>query len=434
MRAGGPRARGRGARRSQRHGRPLRCGRRDDGDRRRARRCAGADQCDDLRAGPRADRRARCVLRRRALSRGTDVRGRPRARDPRDPARAAARRTRRARRLGPARSQPVARGRLRRRQRPDRCAGAAARRSGAVLARGCRRAGRPALRCRPGGRGGERAARAPAGRVLRRVVGADDRARRARWRRSSRRCPRRRRRGSASAHRRRRAPTRRRAASSSPASRFSHQGASSGYSTARGDVPTHQHEDRSGRRGGGARAGRARRGKAAARRAAGRGGHDVRRAADVEGPGARGDALRGPARGAQGPSQAQPEGVDGPQGVTVDAVPLHGTAVPSHAVRPRTLGDDHHARRRTRRRRCSGRRRLRRQPDDRRLRGVPERQPVEHRRLAGAGRHVARLHRIARLDDAVAGLRRGRRLRHPVRERAVHAAARADLLRRGRRV
>ena len=64
-------------------------------------------------------------------------------------ARAAARRPRRARGLGPARAQPVARARVRRGQRPDRRAGAAARRPRAVLARGRRRAGRAAVRRRP---------------------------------------------------------------------------------------------------------------------------------------------------------------------------------------------------------------------------------------------------------------------------------------------
>ena len=73
---------------------------------------------------------------------------------------------------------------------------------------------------------------------------------------------------------------------------------------------------------------------------------------------------------------------------------------------------------------------LRQQPGCRQLPDLPGGQPVEHGRLAGAGRHLARLHRLARLDDAVARLRRRRRVRHPVRERAVHAAARADLLRR----
>ena len=77
---------------------------------------------------------------------------------------------------------------------------------------------------------------------------------------------------------------------------------------------------------------------------------------------------------------------------------------------------------------------VRRQPDDRRLPDLPERQRVEHRRLAGAGRHLARLHRLARLDDAVARLRRRRRLRHPVPQRPVHAAARAGQLRGRRRV
>ena len=71
-----------------------------------------------------------------------------------------------------------------------------------------------------------------------------------------------------------------------------------------------------------------------------------------------------------------------------------------------------------------GRRCLRRQPDDRRLSGVPVRQPVEHGRLAGAGRHRARLRRLARLDDAVARLRRRRPVWHPVRQRPVHPAAR----------
>ena len=42
------------------------------------------------------------------------------------------------------------------------------------------------------------------------------------------------------------------------------------------------------------------------------------------------------------------------------------------------------------------------------------------------GRHLARLHRLARVDGAVARLRRRRRVRHPVRQRAVQAAARAD--------
>ena len=46
----------------------------------------------------------------------------------------------------------------------------------------------------------------------------------------------------------------------------------------------------------------------------------------------------------------------------------------------------------------AARRRVRRQPGDRRLPGLPEGQRVEHRRLAGARRHVARLHRLARLD------------------------------------
>ena len=86
--------------------------------------------------------------------------------------------------------------------------------------------------------------------------------------------------------------------------------------------------------------------------------------------------------------------------------------------------------------RCHGarRRRLRRQPDDRRLPDLPARQRVEHRRLPGAGGHLARLRRLARLDDAVARLRRRRRVRHPVRQRPVHAAARAGELRGGRRV
>ena len=78
--------------------------------------------------------------------------------------------------------------------------------------------------------------------------------------------------------------------------------------------------------------------------------------------------------------------------------------------------------------------RVRRQPDDRRLPGLPEGQPVEHRRLGLPGRHLARLHRHARRHDAVAGLRRRRRVRHPVRERAVLPAARAGELRGGRRV
>ena len=79
-------------------------------------------------------------------------------------------------------------------------------------------------------------------------------------------------------------------------------------------------------------------------------------------------------------------------------------------------------------------RQLCRQPDGRRLLDLPERQPLEHRHIAGARRHVARLRRRARLDDLVAGLRRERRIRDPLDQRAVHAAGRTDLVRRARGV
>ena len=69
----------------------------------------GLRNVQHARARPRGDRRARRRLRRRALPRGPDVRARPGARRARDPPRAAARRPRRDRGLGPARAQPVAR-------------------------------------------------------------------------------------------------------------------------------------------------------------------------------------------------------------------------------------------------------------------------------------------------------------------------------------
>ena len=71
---------------------------------------------------------------------------------------------------------------------------------------------------------------------------------------------------------------------------------------------------------------------------------------------------------------------------------------------------------------CSGSSRASRPPPHHRrsgLPGLPGRQSVEHRHLEGARRHVAQLHRLARDDGAVARLRRQRRVRHPVRERAV---------------
>ena len=80
VRAGGAGAGGGEARRAQRRGRPVRRGRRDDGDRGGARRRARPDERDDLRAGPGRHRRARCVIRRRSLPRGADVRARSRAR------------------------------------------------------------------------------------------------------------------------------------------------------------------------------------------------------------------------------------------------------------------------------------------------------------------------------------------------------------------
>ena len=96
------------------------------------------------RARPRADRRAGRVLRRRALPRGAHARPRPGPRRARDRARAASGRPGRARGLGPAGAEPVARRRLRRGQRAARLAGAAARASRA-RSRSTTPTGSPAL-------------------------------------------------------------------------------------------------------------------------------------------------------------------------------------------------------------------------------------------------------------------------------------------------
>ena len=159
MRSGraGPGSRGPSGSRGR--GGALRRGRRDDGDRRGARRRARVDERSARASSTSRASRNPTKLRRRALPRGTDVRDRPRARRPRDPAGAAAGRTGRARGLGTARAQPLAGTRLRRRERPDRAAGAAPGHPGAVLARRRRTADGAARRRRTGGRRRRRAPR-----------------------------------------------------------------------------------------------------------------------------------------------------------------------------------------------------------------------------------------------------------------------------------
>ena len=153
----------------------------------------GLDNVQHARARPREHRRARRLLRRRALPRGAHVRDRPGA---------AAREIRRVLRpggrvalavWGPRERNPWLGLVLRRRQRADRRAGAAARRARPVLARGPATSVEAVLAgaglC---GRGGQRAADAAA-RAARSTSGGRGRRRSpARWRSCSRRCPRRR--------------------------------------------------------------------------------------------------------------------------------------------------------------------------------------------------------------------------------------------------
>ena len=198
--------RGGRAGRARRRGRPVRRRRRDDRHRRRARRALGLRNVSRPRARPRADRRARRRLRRRALPRGPHVRAR-------------SRRARRARSAGccarAAASRSPSGGRASAIRGWRSCWTPSARRSG----RRCRRPASPArsrsatptaaAACSTAPAsptcGVERARRAAAGRVVRRVVGADVGARRPAVARSSRRCPRRPRRRCASAPARRRA-------------------------------------------------------------------------------------------------------------------------------------------------------------------------------------------------------------------------------------
>ena len=125
-----------------RRGGHLRRRRRDDVDRGSARGGPRARERPHPGARPRGDRRARRLLRRGAVPRGAHVRGRPGPCGTRDPACPASGRTGGDLGLGTARAQSVARRGDGRRQRPDRPADPSPRRSGAVLARRLRRAGR----------------------------------------------------------------------------------------------------------------------------------------------------------------------------------------------------------------------------------------------------------------------------------------------------
>ena len=179
----GLRARGRGSGggasgRSGGRGGPVRCGRRDDGDRGGARRRARAAQREHPRARPREDRRARRVLRRRSLPRGAHVRA--------DPARAAPRSGGSCGRADGWRSRSG--GRASATRGSESCSTRSAPRSASPCLLPAspvpshsriRRARRAALRRRAGGRGRQRAACAAARRLLRGVVGEDVVARRA---------------------------------------------------------------------------------------------------------------------------------------------------------------------------------------------------------------------------------------------------------------